>query len=352
MSGDAAAYLRLEVLAEGGNGMIMTGTVGPRVDDLLCLGEIDVDRTQALMRNSVLKISRGCQDYMRQEHDILVGCAHPNIIPALGLVSDDFVLGPEVKPLVGILLPRARASLGQIARGPMSPALLSRLPAHLLGATAHLHESGIVHADLHSHNILLFDETWKLCDFGTASQTGELAGCMMLGTPFRSRAPEVVRGIFEVERILLDGACGSGEALAMADRTQGELDERPEWLDTPREAMRMSAQPAMDMWAIGMTLYEVFQDPRGWMGTPPSVTAEMWSTFPIFPELEALRAATLDRDRRLDAVGARHGRLLRYILDASLQDDPAQRWSASELLRLIEIELAPATTTEVGVAAA
>ena len=91
---------------------------------------------------------------------------HPNIV----YIHDAF----EHNYLFYLALERCDTSLRALLGAPMDPALLVELARQLLMTLQYLHDSGLVHADLHAGNVLLSQVAThpivKLTDFGIAHQ--------------------------------------------------------------------------------------------------------------------------------------------------------------------------------------
>jgi eukaryotic-like serine/threonine-protein kinase len=162
---------------------------------------------------------------------------HPNVVRVLdfGEAEGDLYLVME-RITGGSLAARLRE------RGPLDEASVRRLGAGIADGLAAAHALGIVHCDLKPANVMLAGDVPKVVDFGIAQHlgTGAASGPRM-GTP-AYMAPE-----------LRDGAV---------------------------------AAPAVDVWSLGVLLYEALTGEL-----PPVQPAP-----PCSPELAALIARCLERD--------------------------------------------------------
>ncbi len=91
---------------------------------------------------------------------------HPNIV----YIHDAF----EVNYLFYLALERCDTSLRALMRGPLAMPLVIELSRQLLMTLQYLHDSGLVHSDLHAGNVLIsqldHNPIVKLTDFGVAHQ--------------------------------------------------------------------------------------------------------------------------------------------------------------------------------------
>jgi tRNA A-37 threonylcarbamoyl transferase component Bud32 len=205
--------------------------------------------------------------------------SHPNIVETIDFGNDpDWGWFIVMEYVVGEPLSQ------RIERHGMLPITAAcEVAAQLADALAHSHDKQVVHADLKSDNVLCLtpdesgDNPWqvKLLDFGTAH---------------------------------------IATAKGAADKIAGT----PEYL-APERATGAPPQPASDIYALGIILYEML------CGTPPFVGGEPAEI--LHRQIaEAPKPAGACRGEVLDAR-------LDAILDKALAKDPAQRYpSAAAML--------------------
>ena len=156
-----------------------------------------------------------------------------------------------------------------LLREPLSPAAAARLGTRLASTLSFVHGHGIVHRDIKPSNILISESgTPRLADFGVARLTGDAAITRtgyVVGTP-AYLAPEQIRG--------------------------------------------RRAQPAADVYALGLALLECLTGRREYGGAPLEAAAARLHRSPAVP-----------RDLPV---------LLAQILQRMTLTDPQQRPSASE----------------------
>jgi len=122
---------------------------------------------------------------------------------------------------------------------------------HLLKAIKVLHDKGYVHQDIKPENILVFSEEGYLAltDFGNHQKIGEKV--RLFGTPAYD-SPEIAYWISEKEK-QVDRPFLAYEYLEkyLADTKKYNIDREA------REQFQFS-HPANDMWALGVTIFEIF----------------------------------------------------------------------------------------------
>lgn len=159
--------------------------------------------------------------------------------------------------------------------GPLHEKYISIIARELIIALQFIHENGVIHRDIKAANILISKEgKVKLCDFGVAAQltSTALKRTTMAGTPYWM-APEVIT----------EGATYNAKA---------------------------------DIWSTGITIYEMAT------GNPP------------YSDKDALRAMqfiTQHEPPRLE--GRQYGPLLKEMIAICLEEKPALRPSAEDLLK-------------------
>lgn len=130
-----------------------------------CIGPFD-QRYALKMLRPANKSYQAVKDEWAQELQRLEQFRHPNIV----YIHDAF----ENNYLFYLALERCDTSLRALARSPLPDKLFLEITRQLLMALAYLHDSGLVHSDLHAGNVLISQlETHpivKLTDFGVAHQ--------------------------------------------------------------------------------------------------------------------------------------------------------------------------------------
>ncbi|MBX3211109.1 MAG: serine/threonine protein kinase [Labilithrix sp.] len=217
----------------------------------------------------------------RQEAIALTKLDHPNVVQTHGFHDEPG--GPAFIVMEHVEGSSLKSHL--VARGPLGQAEAVAIASAMLGALEVAHRAGIVHRDIKPANVMLArgadgTETVKLVDFGIAKLAeGGLRTTtgVFLGTP-GYLAPEQVSG--------------------------GVVDGRT------------------DVWAVGVTLFEMLAGTRPWRSrVPAEVIAESLLEAPlplrgfapdVSPELEAIVARALDRspDARFAGAGAMRAALI------------------------------------------
>jgi serine/threonine-protein kinase len=131
-----------------------------------CVGPFDQPYALKMLRpaNKPYQVVR---DEWATEMKRLESFRHPNIV----YIHDAF----EVNFLFYLALEKCDTSLRALLdMGPLSPPLMVEVSRQLLMTLSYLHDSGLVHSDLHAGNVLLSQvDRWpivKLTDFGVAHQ--------------------------------------------------------------------------------------------------------------------------------------------------------------------------------------
>lgn len=130
----------------------------------------------------------------RREFRTLQRLDHPNIVRAFAIETEtDWLLRPTRVKVLLEYIP------GQTLDRLVSPALQDLLRAfeQAADAVAHLHENGILHADLKPNNIMLGEDLVKVIDFGLARDIGEDTGRLQ-GTPEYMAPETATRKIIDI----------------------------------------------------------------------------------------------------------------------------------------------------------
>lgn len=192
---------------------------GSRIgNDLTVLGAIDeggLDAVYVVWHNHAwcpmaCKVFRSGQQ-ARREADILAALAHPNIVRPLGLGDPAYLL---MEYLEGPTLSRLIKTVPQ-RRLRISDAL--RVAIHLGAALTHMHQRGFLHLDVKPRNTIVTRGRPVLFDFGTARPQGQWEQALLEGTdPYMA----------------------------------------------PEQCRQEPVSPATDVYALGVTLYEVLAGRR------------------------------------------------------------------------------------------
>lgn len=225
-----------------------------------------------------LSIDAEAQELFHREARLASHLSHPNIVEVIDFGNDpDWGWFIVMEYLEGESLAQRITQLGQL---PIAAACT--VAAQLAGALAHSHSKQVIHSDLKAENVLCLrpaegePERWevKLLDFGTAH---------------------------------------IASAAAAADRVAGT----PEYL-APERISGGPPQPAADVYALGVILYEML------CGSPPFTGGT--------PE-EILRRHLGEAP---EPVGARRGEVLDEtldrVIDRALAKDPAQRYADAQAM--------------------
>ena len=130
-----------------------------------CVGPFD-QRYALKMLRPANKPYHVVKEEWSREMKRLESFRHPNIV----YIHDAF----EVNYLFYLALERCDTSLRALMTGPLALGLVVELTRQLLMTLQYLHDSGLVHSDLHAGNVLVsrldHDPIVKLTDFGVAHQ--------------------------------------------------------------------------------------------------------------------------------------------------------------------------------------
>jgi hypothetical protein len=130
-----------------------------------CMGPFDQLYALKMLRPSN-KPYQAVKDEWAREMQRLDSFRHPNIVYIHDAFEDNY--------LFYLALERCDTSLRNLARAPLHDALFLEISRQLLMALSYLHDSGLVHSDLHAGNVLVSQvdrkPIVKLTDFGVAHQ--------------------------------------------------------------------------------------------------------------------------------------------------------------------------------------
>ena len=163
------------------------------------------------------------RDRLRREAEVLGGIGHPGIPSLLELGSQDGI------DFLALELVEGRTLADRLqAEGPLDEAAVLALGPRIAAVLAAIHRRGFVHGDLKPGNVILTpDGVLKLLDFGQARRAGGRA--LAAGESFREAA---------------------GTVSYMA----------------PERFRRRRADPRMDLWSLGVLLYEAATGRRPFRG--------------------------------------------------------------------------------------
>jgi serine/threonine-protein kinase len=154
LTSSRGAYLVGELIGDGQYGSVYE-----------CVGPFDQPFALKMLRPAN-KAYQAVKDEWSREMLRLESFRHPNIV----YIHDAF----EHNYLFYLALERCDTSLRALLGSPMTPELVLELARQLLMTLQYLHDSGLVHADLHAGNVLLTQLAThpivKLTDFGIAHQ--------------------------------------------------------------------------------------------------------------------------------------------------------------------------------------
>jgi serine/threonine protein kinase len=190
-----------------------------------------------------------------RERTALVKFRHPNVVTLRDMIVEGDLLALAMDFVDGGDLSNYRRSCG----GRLPPGEALGLTAQICDALGAAHAAGIVHRDLKPANVLLDAGQVRLADFGIARIVGESPATttgMVIGT-FGFMAPEVIRG--------------------------------------------QEPGPACDVYAAGITLYELLAGVQPFTGQAVAVMHSHLDAAPSRPEglpdrLWALASACLSKD--------------------------------------------------------
>ncbi len=260
-------------------------------------------RHRALRRVVAIKTLRAgsladpeARDRFRAEAEAVARLQHPNIIQVFEVGTVQPRPG-EVHPSPFLALEFVDGgSLAQAAKSPRSPGAAARLVETLARAVHAAHRAGVVHRDLKPANVLLTaDGEPKIADFGLAKAFG----------------PERDAG---------------GRFVTQAGLVMGT----PEYM-APEQVAGGEPAPSMDVYALGVILYELLTGRVPHCGDTPAATMHMTRVAdPVSPRR---LQPSLPRDLETICLKAlEKAPAARYATAAELADDLAH-WQGGRPIR-------------------
>lgn len=180
---DGSAYKFLEVIGEGGLGIVYRGV------------HLALHKPVAIkvLREEVLREPLAAARLLREAR-AASRAMHKGIVGVL-----DYGRLPDSRPFLVMELVEAETLEQRIARGPIEPREVIDIAISLATALQAAHEAGVVHRDLKPSNIFVDDDlSVKLSDFGAAKLMDDVGPALTVegttvGTPYYM-APEQARG--------------------------------------------------------------------------------------------------------------------------------------------------------------
>ncbi|HVO31528.1 MAG TPA: serine/threonine-protein kinase [bacterium] len=260
-SQDIGGYHIIRPLDSGGMGdLFLAARVGPGGFQR----HLAVKRIRADVHSSPEEVER-----LLREARLAARLHHPNIVDVYDIGHDDtegrpgWFIAMEYLPGVNVALLRDRA---RKERAPIPPEVVAALGEQIAEGLGHAHDAGILHRDMSPYNVMVtFDGEVKIVDFGVAT---ELKDASMLAGRFEYLSPEVLRG--------------------------------------------EPASPRSDVFALGVTLYELLGPQRPFRGADRKTlaaahaapTPPLPETVPPALEAAVLRALERDPARRFESARA------------------------------------------------
>jgi eukaryotic-like serine/threonine-protein kinase len=240
------------------------------------MGEVFAAHDLRLDREVALKLLRADlaeQDGMRErvvaEARLAARLSHPHVVGVLDTGEQDG------RPFVVMERLSGRTLRDELANGRMPPERVRDVGLQVLRALAAAHELGIVHRDVKPANVLDAGVgTWKVADFGIAKWV---------------HADETLTGT-------------------------GELLGSPSYL-APERIEGRQAEPASDLYAVGVLLYEALCGKKPFEGDDPFALAAAIRDGEFEPPMSVLP----DADAGIVAV-----------IETAMRPDPADRYESAE----------------------
>ena len=249
------------------------------------MGQVLLVRHQRLGKPFALKLMHAeflwraeAEEIFRREAQLASHLSHPNIVEVV-----DFGYDPDWGWFIVMEYLQGETLAQHIERhGHLPIAAACDVAIQLVDAVKHSHKMGVVHADLKSDNVL----------------------CLAAGDEDRRR--------WQVK--LLD--FGTAQIASMASGSVDRITGTPEYI-APERVTGGPLQPSIDIYAIGIIMYEMLAGAPPFTGEPGAVLERQLNEVP--EPAGARRGEVLDA--RLDA-----------ILDNALAKDPSQRYPSADAM--------------------
>src|SRR5690349_7936473 len=240
------------------------------------MGEVYKARDTRLNRTVAVKVSRErFSERFEREARAIAALNHPHIA-TLYDVGPDYLVMEFVE--------------GETLRGPLPMARAMLYAGQILEALEAAHRKSIVHRDLKPANVMVSKSGIKLLDFGLA----------------QVKAP----------------ATGADQTATMALSTEGTIAGTLPYM-SPEQLQGKEADGRSDIFAFGLTLYEMLTGRRAFDGDNAAsvISAVMTAEPPALPRQTLAAPPALER-----------------VLRACMAKDPDDRWqSASDVRRALEL---------------
>ena len=245
-------------------------------------------------------------DRFRREIQLAARLQHPHIVPLLAAGEVTLDAGAS-RPLLYFTMPfvEGESLRARLKRGALPPAEAQRILREVADALAYAHRQGIVHRDIKPDNILLSGNHAVVTDFGVAKA--------------------------------LSTATTGGDVAVTSATMIGTVIGTPAYMAPEQAAGDPDVGPAADLYALGVTTYEMLAGRTPFSGTTPqAILAAQLTTDP--PAVESVVTGGLP---------AMLPPVVRRLLSREARDRP----SAEELTGLLESASTPAPGTLVATAA-
>ncbi len=249
------------------------------------MGEVYRARDTRLARDVAIKVlpphlseRPEAKERFNREARAVSALSHPNICHLYDVGKQD-----EISYLVMEYL-EGQTLADRLARGPLPLNEAIKVGAEICDGLEAAHRNGVLHRDLKPGNVMLTRSGAKLMDFGLAKSKIELAA----GAASKSAAATL------------------GQPLT----TEGTIVGTLQYM-SPEQIEGKEADVRSDVFALGVTLYEMITGQRAFEGKTPASTA----------------AAILASDPKpISAVQPLSTPALEHVVSTCLTKDPEERW--------------------------
>ncbi|CAI5477215.1 unnamed protein product [Closterium sp. Yama58-4] len=184
---------------------------------------------------------------------------------------------------------------------------LKKFTKDVVKGLCYLHERSVVHGDIKSLNLLLTsDGHVKIADFGAAFRVSSTAPAAAAAAAATATAAGASSG----------GVAGWSAAAAAATGASHGLRGTANWM-APEVGRGEQQTPAVDIWSLGCTVLEMATGRPAWS----DVTGGMFSVLYAVSCTDAM-----------PRIAAEVPAAVRGFIDCCMRRNPAERWTAAELL--------------------